>query len=189
MTNGARLDRVLFATDFSSESEAAVPYALSLAQENHAHLILLNVMRKIEGRNPAEVKAFEASVARTIDRLYQMVPSEAALYNPPEMVVEYGEGADRIVEVARERDADLIVLGVRNAAGHLGAATHLERATAHKVVVIHAACPVLTVRPRILPDSLQRGHHNDIRREAHSSTGARKTGLQYLRQALARHDL
>jgi nucleotide-binding universal stress UspA family protein len=39
----------------------------------------------------------------------------------------------------------LTVLGVRDAAGRLGAATHLERATAHKVVA-HAPCPVLTVR-------------------------------------------
>jgi len=37
------------------------------------------------------------------------------------------------------------VLGVRNVAGYLGAATHLEWTTAHKVVA-HARCPVLTVR-------------------------------------------
>jgi nucleotide-binding universal stress UspA family protein len=37
------------------------------------------------------------------------------------------------------------VLGVRGAAKHLAAATHLERATAHKVIA-HARCPVLTVR-------------------------------------------
>jgi nucleotide-binding universal stress UspA family protein len=49
------------------------------------------------------------------------------------------------VQVAKQRGADLIVLGVRDAAGRMGAATHLERATAHKVVA-HAACPVLTVR-------------------------------------------
>ena len=51
----------------------------------------------------------------------------------------------RILEAAKEHDADLIVLGVRDAAARLGAATHLERTTAHKVVA-HAACPVLTVR-------------------------------------------
>ena len=49
------------------------------------------------------------------------------------------------MEAAMALDADLIVLGVRDAAGHLGAATHLERTTAHKVVA-HAPCAVLTVR-------------------------------------------
>jgi nucleotide-binding universal stress UspA family protein len=55
------------------------------------------------------------------------------------------EPAERILEAARERGADLIVLGLRDAAGRLGAATHLSRTTAHKVVA-HAECPVLTVR-------------------------------------------
>jgi phytoene dehydrogenase-like protein len=47
--------------------------------------------------------------------------------------------------VAKLRKWRVLVLGVRDAAGRLGAATHLERTTAHKVVA-HAACPVLTVR-------------------------------------------
>jgi nucleotide-binding universal stress UspA family protein len=59
--------------------------------------------------------------------------------------VEFGEPANRIVSASKERGADIIVLGVRDAAGRLGAATHLERSTAHKVVA-HASCPVLTVR-------------------------------------------
>ena len=147
LANSARFDRVLFATDFSPASETAAAYARSLARENRAHLILVHVMEKPGSRNPAGMKTFEGSVARTIDRLYQIVPNNAALDNPVEVVVEHGEPADRIVEVARERNADLIVLGVRSAAGHLGAATHLDRPTAHKVV-IHASCPVLTVRAR-----------------------------------------
>ena len=141
----ARIDRVLFATDFGSESEAATPYALSLVQQNHAHLVLIHVMRKTAAGDPDSVSKYEASVAEVIGRLRQIAPSGAELYNPAEVVVEYGEAADRIVEAARERRADLIVLGVRSAAGHLGAATHLGRATAHTIVT-HATCPVLTVR-------------------------------------------
>ena len=38
-----------------------------------------------------------------------------------------------MVEFARQRGADLIVMGVRSAAGRIGAATHLERATAHRI--------------------------------------------------------
>jgi nucleotide-binding universal stress UspA family protein len=48
------------------------------------------------------------------------------------------------LEAAVELEADLIVFGVRGASGHLSAATHLERTTAHKVVA-DAPCPVLTV--------------------------------------------
>jgi nucleotide-binding universal stress UspA family protein len=143
--NGARFHRVLFATDFTPESLAAAPYAVSLAQENQSHLLLLTVMRKPQDLNDSDNRIFELSVAEAIHRLYEILPENAELEFPPQVAVEYGEPADRIVEIAKQRGADLIVLGVRDAAGRLGAATHLGRATAHKVVA-HAACPVLTVR-------------------------------------------
>jgi len=141
--SGARFHRVLFATDFSAESLAASEYAVSLAQESQARLLLLHVIRQRE--QAKEQREFELSVAEAIHQLYSIVPEDTKLDCPPEVAVEYGEPAIRIVETAKERGADLIVLGVRNAEGRLGAATHLERATAHKVVA-HAGCPVLTVQ-------------------------------------------
>ena len=143
--NGGRFRRVVFATDFTPESLAGAPYAVTLAQENQARLLLLVVMRKPHSVEENDKRLFEMSVAEAMHRLYEIIPHDAKLEFPPQVAVEYGEPADRIVEVAKQRDADLIVMGVRAAAGRLGAATHLERATAHKVVV-HAACPVLTVR-------------------------------------------
>jgi nucleotide-binding universal stress UspA family protein len=143
--NGGRFRRVLFATDFTPESLAAAPYAVTLAEENQARLLLLLVMRKPSSFSQRDKKLFEMSVAEAMHRLYEIVPLEAKLDPPPEVAVEYGEPADRIVEVAKQRGADLIVIGVRSAAGRIGAATHLERATAHKIVA-HAPCPVLTVR-------------------------------------------
>jgi nucleotide-binding universal stress UspA family protein len=142
---GGRFRRVLFATDFTPESLAGAPYAVTLAEENKARLLLLLVMRKPHSVNESDKRLCEMSVAEAMHRLYEIVPQDAKLEFPPQVAVEYGEHADRIVEVAKQRDADLIVIGVRSAADHLGAATHLERATAHKVVA-YAACPVLTVR-------------------------------------------
>jgi nucleotide-binding universal stress UspA family protein len=143
--NGGRFHRVLFATDFTPESLAPVPYALTLAQENQARLLLLLVMPRPLPLNKADKGLFEMSVAEAMHRLHEIVPKDAHLDLPPQVAVEYGEPADRIVKFATLRGADLIVIGVRSAAGPLGAATHLERATAHKVVA-HAPCPVLTVR-------------------------------------------
>lgn len=141
--SGARFHRVMFATDFSPEANAAAPYAISLAQENRARLLLLHV---IPQREPGEdQQRVDLSVAEAIHQLYELVPKNVELGAPPEVGVEYGDAATRILEAAKQRGADLIVLGVREAAGRLGAATHLERATAHKVVA-HAPCPVLTVR-------------------------------------------
>ena len=140
---GGQFRRVLFATDFTSEAQAAAPYAISMAQENQASLLLLHVMRDPELKTSK--RTAQDSVANVMHQLYEIVPQEAELWCRPEPTVRFGNPAQRILEAANELEADLIVLGVRDAAGHLGAATHLERTTAHKVVA-RAICPVLTVR-------------------------------------------
>ena len=144
--NGARFHCVLFATDFSPESVAAAPCAVSLAQKANGNLILLHVVPRRGGADPKSA-SLQISVAEAMHRFYEIPIHGADLNLPPETALEYGEPAVRIVEMAKERRADIIVLGVRDAAGRLGAATHLEGTTAHKVVA-HAPCPVLTVRRR-----------------------------------------
>jgi nucleotide-binding universal stress UspA family protein len=138
---GARFHHVLFPTDFTEESLAAARYALSMAQENEARLTLLHVMKGPEALD----KATEDRISSASFRLHEIVPEAAESWCQPDAVVRFGVAADRILDVAKERDVDLIVLGVRGRHGVPGAATHLERATAHKVVA-HAPCPVLTVR-------------------------------------------
>ena len=140
---GGHFSRVLFPTDFTPEAQAAAPYAISMAQENEAKLLLLNVMRD---PNPSGATATpQDSIANVMHHLYEIVPESAQLWCQPEATVRFGKPSERILEVAKEADVDLIVLGVRDASGRLGVATHLERATAHNVVA-HATCPVLTVR-------------------------------------------
>jgi len=142
---GGRFHRVLLASDFNAASIAAAPFAVSLARENQARLILMHVMRRPEKRPDGDENRPELSVAEAIHQLYETVPQEAGLPNPPEIAVEFGDPSVRIVDAARQRGADLIVLGVRGATGPLGATIQVVRATAHKVVA-RAACPVLTVR-------------------------------------------
>ena len=140
---GGQFRRVLFATDFTTEAQVAAPYAISMAQEHQARLLLLHVMRDPDFK--ARKRIAEDSVANAMHQLYELVPQEAELWCRPKATVRFGNPAERILEAAVELEADLIVLGVRGASGHLSAATHLERTTAHKVVA-HAPCPVLTVR-------------------------------------------
>jgi nucleotide-binding universal stress UspA family protein len=63
----------------------------------------------------------------------------------PRYAVREGKPAETILDVAKNRKSDLIVLGVRKPEGIPGGATHLPIAVAHKVIA-HAVCPVLTVR-------------------------------------------
>ena len=76
--------------------------------------------------------------------LEELMPNAEVLYAPT-FVAQYGSAPERILEAAAECDADVIVLGVQPAKGHLGAATHFGGSTAHRVVV-GATCPVLTIR-------------------------------------------
>ncbi len=139
---GARFHNILFATDFSSHSLGALPYALSLAQENQAHLILLHIL-------PYDAKSVstlnQTALAAALSKMKKLIPEGCDNWCQVGTVVESGEPASRILELAIRHNADLIVLGVRNIAEHLGATTHLGRAIAHKVVA-DAPCSVLTVR-------------------------------------------
>jgi nucleotide-binding universal stress UspA family protein len=131
---------VLFATDLTPTSEAAVPYAVSMARESRARLTILNVQSSAKaGQNiPAEDYA-----AATLDRLRELVPADAPLGSEPRFLAERGDPAEKILDVAGQYRADLIVMGVRP--NGLGTATHIARPTVHRVVA-GALCPVLTIR-------------------------------------------
>jgi nucleotide-binding universal stress UspA family protein len=139
---GGQFREILYATDFSPESQGAAAYAVSLAQEFQARLILLHVIPELEAGDL--VTATDVTMSSK-NLLRKLVPPEAEAWCKPEYFVERGDPAVKILEFANLRETDLIVLGVRPEKGVPGAATHLPVATAHKIVS-HAACPVLTVR-------------------------------------------
>src|SRR5271165_7121883 len=134
-----RLSHVLFATDFSSGSQRALPYALSLAEENNADLTLLHVLEELE---PMPLQYSKELLANYRKRLWDMVPDDANLWCKPQVSVGVGIAANEIVRFAHDRQTDLIVMGV-----HSGGvvASHLPWTVVHSVVR-HARCPVLTVR-------------------------------------------
>lgn len=136
------MKQILFATDFSPESLAALPFAVSLAQEHQSNLTLLNVTGKPEVGELVHAGQYAES---TLRRLQSLVPAGAELWCEPKCRVEQGPEAEKIMEVAIALGADLIVLGVCSPQGGVGATTHLLQSIAHQVVT-HAQCPVLTVR-------------------------------------------
>jgi nucleotide-binding universal stress UspA family protein len=135
---GWKLKQILFPTDGSEVSLSALPYALSLAEENQATLIFLQLMLFVapEYRGSDDAGALQA--------LRALVPAEAEDWCKPEFVVRFDLPAEGILQLARERDPDLIVMGVRKSSE--GAITeHLPWPVASQVVA-EARCPVLTVR-------------------------------------------
>lgn len=132
---------ILFATDLSEDSLRALPWALSLAQENRARLILVHVITDI---SEGAMDYLDEMTAACKQRLVELLPPGAGAWCQPEFFVEFGPAADTILKVADERQISLIVMGARHRA-IVAASTHLPWATASRVVC-HAHCPVLTVR-------------------------------------------
>jgi nucleotide-binding universal stress UspA family protein len=146
LTTGPDVDRerpakggmkeVVYATDFDPGSLHAWPYALSLAEVYGARLTLVHILS--EEIPPYAQEGTEVSFQ---EQLRRMLPEGRAISS--EAVVRLGLPATGILEIAKERDASLIVMGV---CGQVSwSATHLPWAVAHQVVC-HAHCPVLTVR-------------------------------------------
>jgi nucleotide-binding universal stress UspA family protein len=127
----AELNRILYATDFSAESLAAAPYAISIAQEHRAQLVLLHLVEDGE------------DMPAMLHTLHQLVPLGADLRCEPTCVVERGTPCIKILEVAEGHDADLIVLGVHRDKGLFP--KHLIRTGAFRIVT-QAKCPVLIAR-------------------------------------------
>lgn len=130
------LKRVLFPTDFAETSLHALPYALSLAEEKQATLIFLHAIPLV----PQDYKeSVELGVSK---RLENLMPAEP--WCNPEFAVNFDFPAPAIVNMAREHNAALIVMGVgRPAVAALKA--HQPWSIASDVVGT-APCPVLTVR-------------------------------------------
>lgn len=140
----ARFRHILFATDFTPESLSALPYAVSVAEEDEARLMLLHVV----GEPAAGIVDLDATTKALVRRLRDLLPPEADFWCHTDCLIEFSQQfaspAERILEVADCRAADLIVLGVRPVHSDLGLVTHLSSITAR--ILTHAACPVLTVR-------------------------------------------
>jgi len=64
--------------------------------------------------------------------------------SPPQPMVKFGKPSDMILQVARAKQADLIIMGLDHSR-HVDTAAHLPYATAYEVIC-RAQCPVLTMR-------------------------------------------
>ncbi len=148
----AKLQHILYATDFGPESAHGVPYALSLAEENHARLTMLHVAHEPGVALPEPVPGSlpvirpDVEVADDKQQLRDLVPRDTALWHEPEFLVQFGPPVETILAAAAQ-DVDMIVLGVKRPAA---LTKHLGGGVAYRVVC-EAPCPVLTVGAQIRP--------------------------------------
>jgi nucleotide-binding universal stress UspA family protein len=141
-----RVRRILCPVDFAPSSMKALTYALSLAQETDATLILVHVLESVpDERVAVSFDVLEHLRLREQDaraRLRAAIPDEARNWCHPEEVIASGKAYREILRLAHDTHPDLIVMGV---AGHNVFERMFFGSTANQVVR-RAACPVLTLR-------------------------------------------
>jgi nucleotide-binding universal stress UspA family protein len=142
--------RILCGVDFSEPSLRALEWALSIAQEADAELVLAHVLDLsglpgVDGLPRIDLKEFRLSyVDSSLQRLRAIVPDSAREFARVQEVVGEGRPHQQLLRIARERGTDVIVLGT---SGHNAVERAFIGSTAEHVVRA-APCPVLTVRAR-----------------------------------------
>ena len=128
---------IVYATDFSPEAAKAAIFALSFAQDSGAHLYFCYVLG-LQTDTTAKKEFLDRTFQSALKR---MIPESSYDWCSPECIVEHGNAAKAILEVAARVQADLIVLGARKASFWL---THIERGLTPDLLA-QATCPVMTV--------------------------------------------
>lgn len=142
------LEKILFATDFSENSEHAFEYAISLARQFNAKLYLVHVINE-----PVDLRGFyvphisfeklekeiEEGAEKMMQKFCQAKMADFANY---ESLIIAGIPYEEILKKAEADNISLIVLGTQ---GRKGLDHFLFGSTAERVVR-SAKCPVMTVR-------------------------------------------
>jgi nucleotide-binding universal stress UspA family protein len=141
-------DKILFATDFSENSEHAFDYALTLARKFDARLTIIHVINE-----PVDLRGFyvphisfeklEKEIEEGAEKMMQkFCRTRIKDFSNFETLILAGIPYDEILKKANEEKVSLIVLGTQ---GRKGIDHFLFGSTAERVVR-NAICPVMTIR-------------------------------------------
>jgi len=147
-TNEIGLQRVLVAYDFSSDSELALSYGLSLAQEYQAEVHMLHVLPARLVKPAAPEIAFlppgaDNGFREAASRLQSSVPPETRVWCDVRQAVREGHPYREVLSYADDQNIDLICMGASGTGFGMRA---LFGSNADRVLR-QAPCPLLIARP------------------------------------------
>jgi nucleotide-binding universal stress UspA family protein len=159
ITARVRLRRILFATDFSTSANLAMPFAAKLADSFGARLFLLNVLEPSNyALPPIGWQGLEVARDEEFNALVQSVQHERPGLLSPQILKSEGIVWSEVVEAVRKNDIDLVVIGTRGRTG-LGRAFLGSQA---EEILRHSKVPVYTIGPNIGTPASQRGYLRSI---------------------------
>ena len=144
-TGAISLRNILIAYDFSSYSQLALQYAMTLAQQYQAGLHMLHVLPppvvdqpEIAWENHTDTPYHQAA-----RRLQDAVPAEIHLWSSVKHAVQYGQPYAEILAYAENNAIDLIAMGAHGA----GFGIHTLFGSNVDRVLRQARCPLLVAHP------------------------------------------
>jgi nucleotide-binding universal stress UspA family protein len=143
-----KLDKILFALDFSENSEHAFDYAFSLARNFNARLVLIHVIQEpvdLSGFYVPHIsfdsleKEIEEGAEKMMKKFCDTMIKDFTNY---ETAIVAGIPYQEILKKASDENISLIVMGTQGRKG----IDHLLFGSTAERVVRNARCPVMTVR-------------------------------------------
>jgi universal stress protein A len=136
-------NKILYATDFSPPSRAALRYASSLARDSGATLLIVHVEETLVQYGSGDQVYYtppeypNPQIRRILEAV---VPALKNVKYEHRLVT--GLAADEILRIGKEEGVDLIVLGTHGRTG----LSRLLTGSVAEAVMRRATCPVLTLK-------------------------------------------
>ena len=133
---------ILFPTDFSTASDAALVHAESLARQMNARLLIVHVEEPPLAYGGGELYYGlpEPSSERILKMLEDVKPSDPSV--PYTHRLTMGDPAGEVVRIAEDEGAEMIIIGTHGRTGM----TRLLMGSVAEAIVRRAPCPVLVYR-------------------------------------------
>jgi len=136
--------KILVAVDGSESSKKAFDKSVFLAQKCNSKLFVVHVVLDWEygGDSAATFELIDELRARGSELLQQCKNQALQSSVQVETVLEQGDYAHEIIEVAKRKDCELIIMGSRG----MSPIKELVLGSVSLKVMHHASCPVMVVR-------------------------------------------
>jgi nucleotide-binding universal stress UspA family protein len=137
-TGPLRIQRILYASDYTEEAAHGAVVAVALAESFSAELDVLNVVRSSDVANPEDLSRIQEHYCEAIEAI---MPQNAHQVCDPHTFVSIGQPHIRILKHVDERKIDLLILGLRKS-NHFGSQS---KTSGVFPIIVEAKCPVLAV--------------------------------------------
>ena len=149
-----KLNRILFATDFSEASLAALPLVSTLARRYSSRVFVVNVWTPVQYAlvSPEVAGALQHKDEREIQsKVRQIVNAKELAGLSTTAMVKSGSPSQELSHLVREKNIDLAILGTHGRTGF----RHLLMGSVAEELFRNLPCPVLTVGPNVSTHAME----------------------------------